>query len=169
MSTPPDQHLGLGQATYNQLRRMAASGMRGHEAILQPTAVVHEAWMKISKSRPELFEDRGHFMSLAARAMRQIVVDHARAQATSKRGGDRVQVTLSGIESDAQEVLDVLAIDGQLKDLAALDPRRARVVELKFFGGMTTQEIARTLGASPTTVERDWRSARAWLRARLSS
>ena len=167
MST--EQHLGLGQETYGQLRRIAAANMRGQAAILQPTAVVHEAWMKIAKNRPDLFSDRGHFMSLAARAMRQIVIDHARAQATSKRGGDRVQVTLSGIESNADEVVDVLAIDAQLRSLAELDPRRARVVELKFFGGMTTLEIAQVLEASPTTVEREWRAARAWLRIKLSA
>ena len=164
-----EQHHGLGQETYNHLRRIAAAGMRGHAAILQPTAVVHEAWMKIADSSPEVFRDRNHFLSLAARAMRQIVIDHARAQATSKRGGDRVQVTLSGIQSDADEVLDVLAIDAQLCTLAELDPRRARVVELKFFGGMTTAEIAQVLAASPTTVEREWRAARAWLRIKLSA
>lgn len=164
------EHLGLGQATYNQLRRMAAANMQGQAALLQPTAVVHEAWMKVARHRPDIFADRAHFLSLAARAMRQIIVDHARARAAVKRGGDRVQVSLSGVDEATgdDELHDVLTINAQLDALAEVDPRRARVVELKFFGGMTTPEIAAALEASVSTVERDWRIARAWLRSQLA-
>lgn len=160
---------GLGEVTYNELRRMAAANFRGGGGgSLQPTALVHEAWMKVARHQPELFADRGHFLSVAARAMRQILIDHARARGAVKRGGDRVQVSLTGLSADADAVVDVLAVDAALSELAALDPRRARVVELKFFGGLTTTEIAPLVDASVATVERDWRGARAWLQARLA-
>lgn len=163
-----DDSVGLGEATYNQLRRIAAASFRGGGPVsLQPTALVHEAWMKVARHQPELFSDRGHFLSVAARAMRQILIDHVRAKNAVKRGGDQVQVTLTGLSSDAGEVVDLLALDRALSALAELDPRRAQVVELKFFGGLTTEEIAAAVNASVATVERDWRGARAWLQAQL--
>ncbi len=158
----------MGEQTYAQLRCMAAAGMRDHRALFQPTALVHEAWMKIARHRPEEFRDRDHFRSLAARAMRQLLIDQARARSAHKRGGDPVQVTLSGIgAAGADEVVDVLSVDAALRALAEVDPRRAQVVELRFFGGLTVPEIAEATGASVATVERDWRAARAWLRVHL--
>jgi len=158
----------LSEETYTALRRIAHAHMaRGGRMALQPTSVVHEVWLRIGAAGADL--ERQHFLSLAARAMRQVVIDHARAQAAQKRGGDRVQVTLSdvGAEGDSGALVDVLALDAALQQLAALDPRRARVVELKFFGGMQNAEIAAELGTSTATVERDWRAARAWLHTQL--
>lgn len=163
-----EENLSLGAVTYNQLRRIAAASFRGNGSTsLQPTALVHEAWMKVARHQPGVFSDRGHFMSLAARAMRQILIDHVRAKGASKRGGGQLQVTLTGLTADTDEVVDLLALDEALRQLSALDERRARVVELKFFGGMTMPEIAAALGASVATVERDWRGARAWLQTTL--
>lgn len=160
----------LGDITYNQLRRIAAASFRGGGGLsLQPTALVHEAWMKVAEYRPDVLQDRGHFMSLAARAMRQILLDHVRARGAQKRGGDRVQVTLTGLSAaDTDTVVDLLALDTALRQLAELDPRRAQVVELKFFGGLTMPEIAEAVDASVATVERDWRGARAWLQVQLA-
>ncbi len=159
----------LGEQTYQQLRRMAAANFRGGGDItLQPTALVHEAWMKILKGQPEVLADRAHFLSLAARAMRQILIDQARARRALKRGGGQVHVTLSGVGGEAESASDVIAVDTALKALAELDPRRAQVVELRFFGGLSTAEIAEVVGASVATVERDWRAARAWLAAQLA-
>jgi RNA polymerase sigma factor (TIGR02999 family) len=159
----------LGEVTYNQLRRIAAASFRGSNGIsLQPTALVHEAWMKVAQHQPEVFANRGHFMSLAARAMRQILIDHVRAKGAQKRGGDRVQVTLTGLRVEETEtVVDLLALDAALRELSTLDARRAQVVELKFFAGLTMPEIAEAVDASVATVERDWRGARAWLQVQL--
>ncbi|MCA9542254.1 MAG: sigma-70 family RNA polymerase sigma factor [Myxococcales bacterium] len=159
----------LGPETYQALRRIAAARMRGRQAVtLQPTALVHEAWAKIGAGRAGI--ERGHFLALAARAMRQVIIDRARARQAAKRGGGRVQVTLASTPGDAGEgLVDVLAVDEALTRLAELDPRRARVVELRFFGGMSTAEIAEAMGQSTATVERDWRAARAWLQVHLAA
>lgn len=162
-----EQNAALGAVTYNQLRRIAAASFRGGSTSMQPTALVHEAWMKVAQHQPDVFADRGHFISLAARAMRQILIDHVRAKGASKRGGGQLQVTLTGLTADTDEVVDLLALDDALRQLSQLDERRARVVELKFFGGMTMPEIAKAVDASVATVERDWRGARAWLQAAL--
>lgn len=159
---------GLSDETYAALRRIAHAHMgRGGRMLLQPTSVVHEVWMRIGAAGADL--ERQHFLSLAARAMRQVIIDHARAQGAQKRGGDRVQVTLSDVDaaSPGEGLVDALALDDALTRLAALDARRARVVELKFFGGMSNAEIAAELGTSTATVERDWRAARAWLHTQL--
>lgn len=157
----------LSEETYGALRRIARGHFgRGGRLALQPTAIVHEAWAKIREAGAGM--SREHFLSLAARAMRQVVIDHARSQSASKRGGGRVQVTLSeGVARSEAPVVEALALDAALTELATLDPRRARVVELKFFGGMTNAEIAAELQTSTATVERDWRMARAWLHTRL--
>ncbi|MEZ4475637.1 MAG: ECF-type sigma factor [bacterium] len=164
--TPRD----LGDLTYQQLRRIAAARMRVPGNItLQPTALVHEVWLKVADQAGHL--EREHFLSLAARAMRQIIIDHARARGAAKRGGGQLQVSLTGVAAaaDGGALTDVLALDAVLTRLAELDPRRARVVELRFFGGLTNEEIARETGSSVATVERDWRAARAWLHAQLQA
>ena len=154
---------------YDQLRGLAASYLRaerpGHT--LQPTALVHEAFLRLHAGRPVRYESRTHFFAVAARAMRNVLVDHARRRAAAKRGGDAERVTLDdGLElggpAGAQPI-DLLALEEAMERLEQLDARQARVVELRFFGGLTIDEAARVLGVSTDTVEDDWAMARAWL------
>lgn len=156
---------------YEELRRIAALHLRrerrGHT--LQPTAVVHEAWLRLSELEHLRIDDRRGFLVAAAGAIRRVLVDHARGRATRKRGGGAARVTLSGLSSDEDSTLDLLALDDALAGLAALDPRKARVVELRHFGGLTIAEAAAALGVGTTTVEDDWAFARAWLRRRLAA
>lgn len=170
MPTEPDQGASpFLQSAYEALRGLAAAYLRRERGdhTLQPTALVHEAYVKLAAGGG--FKSETHFQAVAATAMRQILVDHARARATQKRGGDWLRVTLSGAE-DAKPGADVdmLALDEALHELADLDQRKARVVELRFFGGMTCAEAAEEVGVSPKTAEADWYFARAWLRDRLS-
>lgn len=157
-------------AVYEELRRIAALHLRrerrGHT--LQPTAVVHEAWLRLSELEHLRIDDRRGFLVAAAGAIRRVLVDHARGRATRKRGGGAARVTLSGLSSDDDSTLDLLALDDALAGLAALDVRKARVVELRHFGGLTIAEAAAALGVGTTTVEDDWAFARAWLRRRLA-
>ena len=156
---------------YEQLRDLAAGYLRGQGPChtLQPTALVHEAYLKLLKQSAATWGDPTHFMSVAARAMRQILVDHARAKGTLKRGGDGQRWSiLPGDASTHDDEIDLLSLDTALSRLGALDERKARVVELRFFAGLTVTETAHVLGVSPATVEGDWRFARAWLRDQLS-
>lgn len=150
---------------YAQLRAIAGRYLQGQrDHTLQPTALVNEAYLKLDGRDTASFENREHFMAVAARAMRQILVDHARRKTAEKRGGGAIRTTLSKLSVDDQDkAMDVLAIDEALTRLSELNPRHAQVVELKFFGGMTTPELARALDVSVATVERDWMKARAWL------
>jgi RNA polymerase sigma-70 factor (ECF subfamily) len=161
--------LELSETMYAHMRAIAGRYLQGRPGhTLQPTALVNEAYLKLDKSDTDAFESREHFMAVAARAMRQILVDHARRKAADRRGGGAVRTTLSNVAIDDYEaVLDVLTLDDALTTLAGLNARHARVVELKFFAGMTTTEIARVLDVSVATVERDWMKARAWLLVRL--
>lgn len=154
---------------YDELRAIAARRMgpgdRGHT--LQPTALVHEAYARLVGSDAK-FEDRAHFFALAARLMRNILIDHARARKSQKRGGGEAVVTLpENVALEASEPLDVLAVDEALKRLAEVDERKARVVELHFFGGLTYTETSTALGISEATVDRDLRMAKAWLAEHL--
>ena len=154
------------EAVYSRLRAVAARYFSRHGSVtLQPTALVHEAWLKVSDAN---VNDREHFCAVAARAMRQILVDRARSRNRLKRGGGWEQVTLSGL-GRGSTVIDILALDAALTALAESAPREARVVELRFFGGLTTDEVARSLDCSPSTVEKDWRRARAWLAVKMAS
>jgi len=155
---------------YAHLRAVAGTYFRGRAAnhTLQPTALVHEAWLRMAKS-DSAPTDREHFMAVAARAMRQILVDHARRRGAQKRGGDRERISLTGLPGDAPGELDVLAVDAALTELAQLNERQARIVELRFFGGLTVPETADALDVSVATVEKDWRRARAWLYGKLES
>lgn len=154
----------------DELRGLAARHLRGErpEHTLQPTALVNEAWMKLVDQSQVRVNDRVHFLAIASRAMRQILVDHARRKKAQKRGGGGERITLDeNLVGDPDQHEMVVALDEALGDLSALDDRKARVVELRFFGGMTIAESADVLGISPKTVEADWYFARAWLKNRL--
>lgn len=157
---------------YSELRALAAARLAAERVdhTLQPTALVHEAYLKlIDQSRVE-WQDRRHFFAVASEVIRRILVDHARTKKAAKRGGDQRRVGLDGVESPerAGEV-DFADIDEALKELAALNERQARIVELRFFGGMEVTEVAALLGVSERTVVGDWKVARAWLQNRLGS
>ncbi len=157
----------LGHLVYDELRAIAAAQMRGErrDHTLQPTALVHEAFLRLSDQRRRQWKERRQFFAVASRLMRQVLVDHARAHRASKRGGEAARVEVTSLDALAapSEVFDVLALDEALTRLAALQPRLARVVELRFFGGLEVEETAELLGCSPRTVKRDWVLARAWL------
>jgi RNA polymerase sigma factor (TIGR02999 family) len=156
---------------YAELRRRAAHHLRhersGHT--LQPTALVHEAYIRLMQQRDVGWENRAQFFALASQMMRRILVDHARARAAAKRPRRAMQVTLAEgtVGSDPREI-EIMALDESLHQLASFDPRQARVVELRFFGGLSHEEIAAVLGVSLATVNREWRLAKAWLYQRLN-
>ncbi len=156
---------------YEELRRMARRYMRaqspGHT--LQTTELIHEAFLKISKGGERNWENRAHFFGVAARAMRQILVDYARSKSRQKRGGWQERVTLAeGVLTTNNNSKELLALDDALQKLEQIDARRSRVVELKFFGGLTVEEITEVLKISPETVNRDWQFARTWLLRELA-
>jgi RNA polymerase sigma factor (TIGR02999 family) len=156
---------------YEDLRRVARGQLRkgGRGALLDTTALVHEVWFKLVDGRDVSWQDRGHFLAVSARAMRQVVVDQARRQGAAKRGGGEVHAVLDeGRVAAAEDAFQVLAIDQALDRLAARSPRLARVVECRFFAGLGEEETAEALGVSLRTVQREWMRARAWLREDLS-
>jgi RNA polymerase sigma-70 factor, ECF subfamily len=151
---------------YNELRRLASYYLNrereGHT--LQTTALVHEAYLRLVDQEQVNWKNRSQFLGVAAQMMRRILVNHARDRAVQKRGGDAKRVSLSIVsESGDQPDIDLIALDQALNQLSELDTRKARIVELKFFGGMTTEETAEVLEISTATVEREWNHARAWL------
>ena len=157
---------------YAELRALAQSHLRNQVAshTLQPTALVHEAYLRLFDPKRCQWNDRQHFFALAARVMRQILVDHARAQHRIKRGEGRLRVTLD--ESTPGQVTDdigVLDLDEALSELSSQDERQGRIVELRFFGGLEVEEVAGVLALSKSTVERELRAARAWLGVRLEA
>lgn len=136
----------------------------GRRASLQPTALVHEAYLRLSRQGRAAWQDRAHFLAVAALTMRRVLVERARRRGAIKRGGNAVAVTWSEAESaGAEEELDLVELDDALRRLAELSPRQGRVVELRFFGGLTVAETAGFLGVSPATVKLDWQMAKAWL------
>jgi len=154
-----------------ELRRIAGSFFRrerpGHT--LQPTALVHEAYLRLLGQHRVNWRSRAHFFAVAARLMRRILVDHARKRLYLKRGGGRRQVSLAEVPGlPGGDLVDLLALDEALCDLEAMDPRQRELVELRFFGGLGHEEIAETMAVSVSTVERQWRLARAWLYRRLA-
>lgn len=155
---------------YAELRRMAQARLR-HERpdhTLQATELVHEAFLRLLGSATPHWQDRNHFFAVASQAMRRLLVDHARSKAYAKRGGGAVKVSLDGAaELAAEGSPALLALDEALSRLAAVDPRQHRVVELRYFGGLSVEETASVLGVASATVKRDWRTARAWLYAEL--
>lgn len=151
---------------YDELRRLAGRQLSrerpGHA--LQPTALVHEAYLKLIGQQEVRWQNRAHFMGVAAQAMRRILVDQARARLTHKRGGDLQSVSIDDVTLfEEPRSAQLLALDAALSKLAGFDPEQARLVELRFFGGLTIEETADLLGVSDTTVKREWRLARAWL------
>jgi RNA polymerase sigma-70 factor (ECF subfamily) len=157
---------------YDELHAVAASYFRRQppDHTLQPTALVHEAYLRLVRQEDRAWESRAHFMAVASKAMRQILVNHAQRRAAAKRGGDRRRLTLQAELTPApQQEVELMALDEALKKLAVLSERVGRVVELRFFGGLTVDEVAHVLGVSKRTVEGDWRTARAWLARELST
>jgi len=154
---------------YGELRKLAASYLRRERSdhTLQPTALVHEAYLRLVDQRGVDWHNRAHFFGIAARMMRRILVDHARRRQAAKRDGAAYRISGSGDLVEAGRDPDLLALNSALDGLEALDPRQARIIELRFFGGLTVEEVARVLGLSTTTVESEWRAARAWLAVRL--
>jgi RNA polymerase sigma factor (TIGR02999 family) len=168
---------------YDELRRLAANYLRQERPgqTLQATALVHEAFLRLSKEKNQPWKNRTHFLAIAALSMRQILVQRARARHAEKRGGDAQRLALDepgvaeqaalarhGAERDGGGV-DVIALDAALDKLAALDAQQAKIVELRYFGGMTVEEVADALEVSPATVKRHWTVARAWLKKALSA
>lgn len=155
---------------YPQFRVLAAAHLR-HERpdhTLQPTALVHEAFLKLVDDAGQGWENRAHFFGVAANVMRRILVDHARRHNAQKRGGGEVLRLETGMDVAVDSADQMMRIDDALTRLAELDPRQARVVELRFFAGLTVDECAEVLGVAPVTIKRDWAMARAWLYRELS-
>ena len=161
----------LTPLVYDELHRLAKSYMRRERAgqTLQTTALIHEAYVRLIDAQAVEWQNRAHFFGVAARIMRQILVATAREHSAQKRGGRAQQVSLDeGLIVSQRYDEDLIAIDEALRALAEFDGRKAQVVEMRFFGGLTEQEIATALSVSPETVRRDWRIARSWLRRRIS-
>ena len=151
---------------YDELHRRATSQMRQERAghTLQPTALVHEAFLKLVGQRAASFRNRAHFFAIASQLMRRILIDHARARLTTRRGGDQGELSLRyAADLRTNTPRGMIAVDDALDKLKALDPRQEQIVEMRFFGGLTVEETAEVLGVSTRTIEREWTLARAWL------
>jgi RNA polymerase sigma factor (TIGR02999 family) len=156
---------------YDELRRLAASHLRRERPgqTLQATALVHDVYLRLLQDSTLSWQNRAHFFGIAARSMRQILIERARARHAAKRGGDQIRVTFDpGLMVFASDGLDVEALDEALTRLSSLDPELARVVEVRFFGGLSIEETAEALGISPATVKRRWTLAKAWLARELN-
>ncbi|HJQ68440.1 MAG TPA: sigma-70 family RNA polymerase sigma factor [Blastocatellia bacterium] len=156
---------------HDELRRLARRYMRRERAghTLQTTALVNEAYMRLVDQRHVRWQNRAHFFGIAAQIMRRILVDYARTRHYDKRGGKAVHVSLDETALVSQDPqAELIAVDDALTDLAIHDPRKSRIVELRFFGGLSIEETAEVMGISPTTVQREWRSAKAWLHHAIS-
>jgi len=157
---------------YDELRRLAAAYLRRERPgqTIQPTALVHEAYLRLLKDKPDRWQNRAHFCAIAAHSMRQILIERARARGALKRGGVQARVTLDeGLLAADSPHIDLLALDEALQRLEAIDPEQARLVELRFFGGLTIEEAAEAMNISAATVKRHWTIARAWLARELSA
>ncbi len=157
---------------YDDLRRIARRAMRGQNSghTFQTTDLIHEAYLKLAEGQRAEWQNRAHFFAVAARAMRHILVDYARSKQSVKRGGEARRVTLDETLTVSPDISgEIVQLNLLLEQLARIDPRKASIVEMKFFGGMTTEEIAEALNLSPKTIKRDWRFARSWLQRGMSS
>ena len=170
----------LVRLVYDELRRQAQLALRreGQGHTLQPTALVHEAWLRLGDQHEARWESRTQFFAIAAQMMRRVLLDHARTRLAQKRGGGGVQVTLSDAAQEAVghpaggsalDAVDVIALDDALTRLAAIDPQKARLVDLRYFAGLSIPEAAAVLGVSQATVGREWAIARMWLRRELEA
>jgi len=156
---------------YQELRRLANSYLQRERQnhTLQPTALVHEVYLRLTAQEIAGFQGRAQFFGLASRIMRNVLVDHARTQKRVKRGGSQIKLSLARADHFGnQEEVDLIALDDALNELAATNPQHSQIVELRYFGGLTIEETAEVLGISHATVERSWKFARAWLRTQLS-
>jgi len=156
---------------YSELQRLARYYLQRERSdhTLQSTALVHEAYLRLAGSDPPQWQNRAHFFGIAAHLMRQILVEHARAHAAAKRGGAFCRLTLDdAIALPAQVDIDVVALDKALTELSELDEQQGKIVELRFFGGLTIEDTSEVLGVSPATVKREWVTARAWLHRAIS-
>jgi RNA polymerase sigma factor (TIGR02999 family) len=151
---------------YGELRRLASHYLRQERSdhTLQSTALVHEAYARLVGQNVPEWQNRAHFFGVAAQLMRQILVDHARHRRAAKRGGEQCKLALEDAESESKRTeVDLIALDDALQGLAKIDPQQSRVVELRFFGGLSIEDTSEVLGISPSTVKRDWNTARVWL------
>jgi RNA polymerase sigma factor (TIGR02999 family) len=165
----PDKLMPL---VYDELRRIASQYLRRErrDHTLQPTALVHEAYLKLVDQQRVNWQNRAHFFAIAAQAMRRILVSYARKHLASKRGGQRHRLTLDEAMGAAQQrEVDLIALDEALTSLEAIDPQQSRIIELRFFGGLSLEETAQVIGVSPATVKREWTMARAWLHRQMSN
>ena len=179
MGEPDRPESALLPLVYDELRRIAARYVAGERRgqTLQATALVNEAFLQLSAEKTRQFKNRAHFVAIAALSMRQILVQRARARNAAKRGGGGERVTLDDhalaharpafAPAGGPDALDVVALDDALSRLALMDPEQARIVELRYFGGLTVEETAEVVGVSPATVKRQWTMARAWLKLQL--
>ena len=154
-----------------ELRRLARAYMRRErrDHTLQTTALLNEAFLRLTDARRVRWQDRAHFLAMAARLMRRVLVDHARSRGYIKRGGGARRVTLDeGLVRSGEPALDVVELDRALEALAAVDPRKSRLIDLRYFGGLSVEETAEVLQVSPDTVKRDWRLAKLWLLRELA-
>jgi len=155
------------EEVYSELHRMAEGYVRHERAkSVQATDLVHEAYLRLAREASPHWENRAHFLAIAAIAMRRLLVERARARGAAKRGGAQVQVTLDDTllaDEAATSAIDLIALDRALNDLAAVDAEQARIVELRYFGGLSVEETAEAMGTSPATVKRHWTIAKAWL------
>jgi len=159
----------LMPVVYAELHRMAKRYMNGQNQTLQTTALIHEAWFRLVRESVRKWENSNQFFAIAAKAMRHIIIDHARASHTAKRGGEKNTVSLDQVIVIADDrMAQIVALDDALTDLAKLNKRQSEVVELRYFGGLSVEETAVILKISPETVMRDWRAAKAWLYQELS-
>lgn len=156
---------------YDELRRLAASYLRRErpDHTLQPTALVHEAYFRLIGQREVSWQNRAHFFGIAAQAMRRILVDHARSHLYAKRGGGAQKLSLDeAMGVPDQQGVELTALDEALNKLETIDPRQSRIIELRYFGGLSIEATAEVLGISPATVKREWSMARAWLHRQIS-
>src|SRR5688572_17183739 len=157
---------------YPELRRLARRRMRQEDPAhtLQTSALINEAYLRLVNQRDVAWQDRAHFFAVAAQVMRRILIDHARKHHRAKRGGGAHHVALDeGAVIGQQRAAESLALDAALIQLAKIDERKSRIVELRFFGGLTVEEVAELMDLSPITIKREWRSARAWLQGEISA
>ncbi|MGI8567263.1 MAG: sigma-70 family RNA polymerase sigma factor [Pyrinomonadaceae bacterium] len=157
---------------YDELRNLAANYLRRErrDHTLQPTALVHEAYLRLVDQRSVNWQNRAHFFGVAAQLMRRILVDHARAHNAEKRGHDFQKLSLDeNIDKADERSAELIALDDALKELAEIDEQKSRIVELRYFGGLTVEETAEVLGVTPITIKRHWRMAKAWLHGRMQN
>lgn len=157
-------------AVYDELRKLARRYMAREQAgrTLQATALVNEAYLRLLREKAGGWQNRAHFCAIAAGAMREILVERARARAAAKRGGERVRVSLSGVHAAGKdESIDLILLHEAMERLGQVDPQLVHIVELRFFGGLTVEEAAGILGSSPATIKRSWSLARAWLKREM--